>query len=454
MNRLVICILAALLSAFNLSAQYRDVQIEDLYDSETVAAFKSHVRYLSSALLEGRAPGSEGEVLAAKYMEEKFLEYGLELMSPQGGALFGVKTEGADTLTSRNVVAFVPGYDKKLKNKFIVVGARMDNIGTVDVTVDGESVRRIYYGANGNASGLAMLLELARMVQTNAVLFRRTVVFAAFGASVSTFAGSWYFLNRSFETDAKNIDVMVNLDILGKGDNGFYAYTASNGDLNTVLRTMTGTLQPVQPTLTSQEPYPSDYRTFYASEIPSVTFTTGRYREHNSETDTQSIIEYESMENELEFIYNFTLNIANNEQAPLFRNDGVTAKVPEKEGVVSYHDADVKPMFLNSQDPTVFLTKWVYHYLKYPEIAIANGVQGRVMVQFTVEVNGKVSDVQVIRGVSDELDAEAVKVVAASPKWKPGRVNGKKVAVSMTIPVEFKLEKKGKASIGFKRHSY
>ena len=137
-----------------------------------------------------------------------------------------------------------------------------------------------------------------------------------------------------------------------------------------------------------------------------------------------------------------------------FRNDGVTAKTPEKEGVVSYHDADVKPMFLNSQDPTVFLTKWVYHYLKYPEIAIANGVQGRVMVQFTVEVNGKVSDVKVVRGVSDELDAEAVKVVAASPKWKPGRVNGKKVAVSMTIPVEFKLEKKGKASIGFKRHSY
>ena len=83
-----------------------------------------------------------------------------------------------------------------------------------------------------------------------------------------------------------------------------------------------------------------------------------------------------------------------------------------------------------------------------------NGVQGRVLVQFTIEKNGKVTDVHVVRGVSDELDAEAVKVIEASPKWRPGRVNGNKVAVSMTVPVEFKLEKKGKTSFGYKRHQY
>ena len=74
------------------------------------------------------------------------------------------------------------------------------------------------------------------------------------------------------------------------------------------------------------------------------------------------------------------------------------------------------------------------------------------MVEFVIKKDGKVSDVKVQRGVSEELDAEAVKVVAASPKWKPGKVNGEKVRCSMTIPVEFRLEKKsGKPSFGIKK---
>jgi len=56
--------------------------------------------------------------------------------------------------------------------------------------------------------------------------------------------------------------------------------------------------------------------------------------------------------------------------------------------------------------------------------------------------------VRVVKGVSDELDAEAVKVVSASPKWKPGRVNGNKVRTAVSIPIEFKLEKKGTRGSG------
>ena len=66
------------------------------------------------------------------------------------------------------------------------------------VTVDGKPVEKVYCGANGNASGLAVLLVLARMGQTNSIMFRRSVLFVAFGASSESFAGSWYFLNRSF----------------------------------------------------------------------------------------------------------------------------------------------------------------------------------------------------------------------------------------------------------------
>jgi TonB family protein len=109
-------------------------------------------------------------------------------------------------------------------------------------------------------------------------------------------------------------------------------------------------------------------------------------------------------------------------------------------------------MFLNSPDPRVFLREWVYQYLKYPEKALRDGTQGRVQVDFIIEKDGSISNVRVSKGVSDELDAEAVKVISASPKWKPGRVDGEKVRTSMTIPVEFRLEKKaGKSNFGIKK---
>ena len=438
--------------AVTASAQFRDgASYEDLYDGETISVLKSHVRELSAAHLEGRKAGSEGERIAAEYVMQVLKDYGVDVLSPVGGEVFGIRTADGDTLTSRNVVAYVQGYDKNLSDRYIVVGARLDNKGTMTMTVDGKPVEKIFYGANGNASGLSIMLELARMVQTNAMMFRRSILFVAFGASMETYAGSWYFLNRSFK-DADKIDAMVNLDMLGTGSDGFYAYTASNSDLNALLRTLTGELQPILPEITAAEIYPSDHRAFYDKEIPAIHLTTGRYHEHNSDKDTQSILDYENMERELEYIYNCVLAIANAKDGFSFRPSDAPARNKTFDDVVSYNDCDQRPMFLNSTDPRAFLDKWVYQYLKYPEEALMDGVQGRVMVDFIIGKDGKVSDVRVVKGVSPELDAEAVKVVSASPKWKPGRRAGEKVRVSMTIPVEFRLEKKGgKSSFGIKK---
>ena len=439
-NYIFIAFLMFFVPALTSSAQFRnDVSYEEMNDTETVSSFKSHVRYLSSAMLEGRKAGSEGEKLAGEYVAEQLKGYGVDVLS--AGNIFGVKKESGDTLTSQNIVGFVQGYDKNLRNQYIVVGARLDNLGTMTMTVDGKPVERIYCGANGNASGLSMMLELARMVQTNSVVFRRSVLFVAFGASLETFAGAWYFLNRSF-SDAPKIDAMINLDMLGTGYKGFYAYTSANADLNRIIRTVSGDLQPIVPEIVTAEPYPSDHRAFYAAEIPSVMFTTGRYQEHNTDKDTQSIIDYEMMEREQEYIYNFTLTLANEDGPVSFRNSEFRQGASGYEDVVPYYECDQKPLFLNSPDPRQFIEKWVYQYLKYPDSAVRNGIQGRVLVEFIIGKDGNVSDVKVVKGVSEELDAEAVKVISASPKWKPGKVNGNKVRSSMTIPVEFKLEKR------------
>ena len=87
-------------------------------------------------------------------------QYGIDLISPKGGQEFSIAREGADTLTSRNVVGFLPGWDKTLNDRYIVIGARLDNLGMDTYLRDGVETPRIYFGANGNASGLAMLLEL------------------------------------------------------------------------------------------------------------------------------------------------------------------------------------------------------------------------------------------------------------------------------------------------------
>ena len=438
---------AFLLLTTVLPAQFRTGTgpYDDLYDSETVRSLKEHVSYLSSAALEGRKPGSEGEREAAEYVGGLLERYGIDLLSPSSGQEFSIAREGADTLTSRNVVGFLQGWDKSMNGRYIVIGARLDNLGMDTYLVDGVETPRIYFGANGNASGLAMLLELASRLSTNRVLLRRSVLFVAFGASTETLAGSWYFLNRSF-SDANLIDAMVNLDMLGTSERGFYAYTSANEDMNRSVRALQGELLPIQAELTDEEPYSSDHRAFYDREIPSVLFTTGRYPEHATGRDSFGIVDFDGMEKELEYIYTYTVSLCNGPR-PVFRQD--SSKAPTREaGAISWNDCDVKPVFLTSSDPSYFLEKWVYAYLKYPKYAVENGIQGRVFVDFIIDESGNVRDVKVSRSAHTALDEEALRVISASPKWRPGRHRGKKVKVAMTIPVDFRLEKTGKPVLG------
>jgi len=86
------------------------------------------------------------------------------------------------------------------------------------------------------------------------------------------------------------------------------------------------------------------------------------------------------------------------------------------------------------------LMKYISMNVHYPEAATKTGTQGRVVVQFIIEEDGTVSDARVVQRVSDELDAEALRVVNAMPKWTPGRQKGQPVRVKYTLPVTFRLQ--------------
>ncbi|MDI9551186.1 MAG: energy transducer TonB [Bacteroidota bacterium] len=108
-----------------------------------------------------------------------------------------------------------------------------------------------------------------------------------------------------------------------------------------------------------------------------------------------------------------------------------------EEEAIPFQLVEQKPSFMGG-DANEF-SKWVNSRLEYPEIAKENGVQGRVTLQFTVNPDGSVSNIKVLRGVDPSLDKEAVRVVSLSPKWEPGRQRDRAVKVTYTFPVIFQL---------------
>ena len=109
----------------------------------------------------------------------------------------------------------------------------------------------------------------------------------------------------------------------------------------------------------------------------------------------------------------------------------------EIEEEVPFAIVEHKPKFQGG-DQNDF-TKWVFNNIVYPEIAKENGVQGRVILQFTVDKDGSVKNVKVLRGVDSSLDKEAVRVVSSSHKWEPGRQRDKPAKVTFVFPVIFQL---------------
>lgn len=149
----------------------------------------------------------------------------------------------------------------------------------------------------------------------------------------------------------------------------------------------------------------------------------------------------------------------------LLRNEFIITEKPtldDDDIVFSQSDDNsantVKPIFEEKYDPEdtgeddVFVVveevpkfmggevqQWIGKNVKYPSIAAENGVQGKVYVQFVIEKDGSVSNVNVLRGVDASLDKEAVRVIQAMPKWKPGKQRGSTVRVSYTLPINFRL---------------
>ena len=118
-----------------------------------------------------------------------------------------------------------------------------------------------------------------------------------------------------------------------------------------------------------------------------------------------------------------------------YREDVVADDVEEED--IPFVLVEQKPTFQGGDANT--FSRWISQNVVYPELARENGVQGRVTVEFKVMKDGSVGGVRILRGVDPSLDKEALRVVASSPRWEPGRQRDRTVNVTYQFPVIFTL---------------
>ncbi len=406
-------------------------------------SLKKQVAFLCSESMKGRKAGSPEEKQAAKYIYDFMQNLGAIMLSPEDGDDFGMANPvTGDTLYSRNIVGFIPGYDPALKGEFIVLGTQLDGPGYESLTVNGVPRQRIFPGAYSNASGTAVLMQVAKLIAQNKFMFRRSVLFGFFGAGNLSQAGSWYFLNRSFK-DVDKIKFMVDVNSVGRdsGPNYFQAFVGLP-DKHIFKDIFTVGEMPFSPSIkiADLEPVPSDYRSFHSAGIPFTLFTTGDNNFRGTIHDTPDQLDYLQLSQIVEFVYSYSLILASKDSFEKQEEETDTDRI------YSQMEVDKRASFMKGDERT-FLKDWVYHYVKYPDSAIASQTEGTEIAEFVVDKNGKVTDIKITTSLSEDIDKEVLKVLKASPKWTPAQINGKTVPVRISVAIEFRLAQGAKFGI-------
>lgn len=257
---------------------------------------------------------------------------------------------------SFNVIGILPGSDPKLKNETIVIGAHYDHLGMGGEGSGSLSARTgIHHGADDNASGVAGLLELARMLSAQKP--RRTIMFIAFSGEEEGLIGSNYYVNHPIVPLASTV-AMINMDMIGRlkerklivggagtaqewrsmidADNSVQSMTvslnspisAASATLSAALPIVLGsngqpvvTLDPAKPfdlTLNEDGYGPSDHSSFYAKQVPVLFFWTGNHDDYHKPSDTADKINYEGEARVVSFVERIVRDIDKSDKRPTY----------------------------------------------------------------------------------------------------------------------------------------
>lgn len=278
---------------------------------------KKHIVYLASDELEGRLTGSKGETLAANYIEKVFKKLKLKPYQNKNyiqNFSYKVRLNPHDTLdiknnTGKNVIAFL---DNKA-DKTIVIGAHYDHLGRNEHnhSTKPNSKGEIHNGADDNSSGVAAVLEMARMLSTNKTIEKANYIFVCFSGEEDGLIGS-KFMAKSIKDLYPNIITMINLDMIGRlnTDKGL-----SVGGIGTSpeFKTIIEKNKPAGFNVTLDESGigPSDHTSFYLKDIPVLFYFTGTHNDYHKPSDDEDKINYYGVRNITDYVFRTTQAIEN-----------------------------------------------------------------------------------------------------------------------------------------------
>ena len=266
---------------------------------------EQHVYTLASDSMRGRKAGTEYARMAAEYIENQFEEIGIEpffddsYFQPFWNNRF------------QNVVGIIHGSDPVLKNEYIIIGAHYDHIG---ISLFG-SIRN---GADDNASGVAVLIELGRELQRNQSNLKRSIILIAFDAEEMGLIGSTHFISR-WEAPNENIRLMISVDMVGwYRATGMVEYVGSG----TIARGNEVILNPqnipeefniVTKNFETNFFFATDTHPFAVKKIPTLYINTGLKSPYHSPRDEAHLIDFDGMTLIVEHLINFIETIAQDE---------------------------------------------------------------------------------------------------------------------------------------------
>jgi len=294
---------------------------------------KKAVAFLASQELGGRFPGTAGDTLASEFIRGELRGLRLKpvLKGKKKKAYYHNFTYGkTEKITTHNILAVLPGKDKKLKNEYIVVGSHYDHLG---MGGQGSGSRRpdtlaVHPGADDNASGDAVVLELARHFKK--VGSPRSLIFAFFGAEEQGLVGSKYFVEwmknedknrKNLPDDIKGIVAMVNLDMVGRmrDDALSVAGTGTSSSFKALAENV-GKQTNLKISCTADGYGASDQASFVAADIPVLFLTTGGHMEYHTPFDKPHTLNYQGMQQTLDYAKELISQLAEMPQKPDYIN--------------------------------------------------------------------------------------------------------------------------------------
>jgi len=274
------------------------------YNEKRVTRLQQDIITLASDEMEGREPGTNGEIKARDYIISRMQEIGLNPKGTDGFIQAFTYFEDEVAVLAHNVIGSIDNNAKKT----VVITAHYDHLGYGKSGSMYEGPRQIHNGADDNASGTAALLELAHLIKNNKIKEDNNFLFIAFSAEEKGLLGSkYYVMNPSLNLN--EINYVLNMDMLGRMEPGMALTIEGVGSSliwESSLKEIKCDAFPL--TLKKRENGPSDHAPFYDAGIPALHFWTGKHDDYHKPSDDAEKINFNAESEIISFIETLILS--------------------------------------------------------------------------------------------------------------------------------------------------